>query len=180
MFLRKWIPQRLVFKIVWIVCSCCGNHYRLNSQHNRGKLYDHLMSTQIFTLMINKVFVRAPKITRKVGMASIWNLQWCFSCPRRRGLVGKSNHWRPTFRKVAKYIRAWREGIRTLDHPHWMSPIFAHLGGPGNNFRSGQKFPGKAAPARFWRPPKFVGGYLLSAGGPWLCIVSSLGEVFLQ
>ena len=41
--------------------------------------------------------------------------------------------------------------------------IFFEIGRAGSSFRSGQFFPGKAAPARFWHPPKFVGGCLVSA-----------------
>ena len=36
-----------------------------------GGLYDHLMSMIIFTLIMNKVFVRAPKMMRKVATTSI-------------------------------------------------------------------------------------------------------------
>lgn len=50
------------------------NHSRLFCQHNRDDLYDHLMSTQIFTLMLNKILVRAPNMTRKVATASNWVL----------------------------------------------------------------------------------------------------------
>jgi hypothetical protein len=32
-------------------------------------LYDHFMSTIIFTLMMNKIFIRAPKSRRKVASA---------------------------------------------------------------------------------------------------------------
>jgi hypothetical protein len=36
-----------------------------------GDLYDHLMSTRIITVIINKVFVRALKITRQMTMGTI-------------------------------------------------------------------------------------------------------------
>jgi len=41
-----WIPQRHVFHIDWIVCSKCGNHSRLNNQHNLEGwgIHDHLLS----------------------------------------------------------------------------------------------------------------------------------------
>ena len=41
--------------------------------------------------------------------------------------------------------------------------LFLKLGGSGNNFRSGQKFPGKVAPAWICHPPKSVGGYVVFA-----------------
>jgi hypothetical protein len=34
-------------------------------------LYDHLVRTIIFTLIINKMFVPTPKIMRKIAIASI-------------------------------------------------------------------------------------------------------------
>ena len=35
-------------------------------------LYDHFTSTRIFTLMLSKIFIRAPKILRKTTMTWIW------------------------------------------------------------------------------------------------------------
>ena len=35
------------------------------------KLYDHLMSTKMLNLMMNKMFICTPIITRKVAKASI-------------------------------------------------------------------------------------------------------------
>ena len=32
----------------------------------------NLMSTRIFTLIMNKIFIRAPNITRNVATSSIW------------------------------------------------------------------------------------------------------------
>ena len=37
-------------------------------------VYDHLMSRRIFTLTMSTIFIRAPKVTRKVTTASIWIL----------------------------------------------------------------------------------------------------------
>ena len=37
------------------------------SQHNWGDLYDHLMNTSIFTLIMNKMFIWAVKITTAVS-----------------------------------------------------------------------------------------------------------------
>ena len=83
------------------MCSKSNNHPRLNSQHNWRDLYDHLTSTKIiFTLIMNKILIWAPKITRKVATASIIELLTALyllrvSYPRRFScLVGKSNHLR--------------------------------------------------------------------------------------
>ena len=37
-----------------------------------GVLFDHSMSTRIFTLIINKIFIGTPKIMKKVALALIW------------------------------------------------------------------------------------------------------------
>ena len=55
-------------------------HSRLNSQHFfffffflwGGTLYDQLKSMGISSLMRHKIFIQAPKTTRKVATASIW------------------------------------------------------------------------------------------------------------
>ena len=36
-------------------------------------LYDHLMSTRIFMLIMTKIFLCAPQTMGKVAMASIWS-----------------------------------------------------------------------------------------------------------
>ena len=56
----------------WTMCLKYHNHSKLNSQHNRGNLYDHFMSKRIFTLIMYKMFRRSPKIMRKVATVSIW------------------------------------------------------------------------------------------------------------
>ena len=33
-----------------------ANHYRFHSQHDWGLLYDHVISTRIATLLMNKIF----------------------------------------------------------------------------------------------------------------------------
>ena len=43
------------------MCTKYDNHYRLHGQHNWADLYDHLLTTRIFTF-----------IMRSVGMDSIW------------------------------------------------------------------------------------------------------------
>ena len=53
------------------MCSKYDNRSRLNSQHNWRDLYDHLTSTRIFTLRINKIFIWAPKIMRQMAMGNI-------------------------------------------------------------------------------------------------------------
>ena len=42
-----------------VACSKYDNYFKFNSQHNSGKggLYDHLMSTRIITLIMNKFFM---------------------------------------------------------------------------------------------------------------------------
>ena len=37
-----------------------------------GTLYNHLISTSVFTLIMKRTFARASKITRKVATTSIW------------------------------------------------------------------------------------------------------------
>ena len=37
-------------------------------------LYENLMSTRIFTLMMNKIFIKAPKMIRRADTASTWIL----------------------------------------------------------------------------------------------------------
>jgi hypothetical protein len=48
---------RHLFKRDWSTCSKYDIHSRFNNQHNGEDLYDHLMSTRIFTLMMNKIFI---------------------------------------------------------------------------------------------------------------------------
>ena len=68
-----------------------------------GDLYDHLTSTRISTLIMNKmIFIRAPKIRREGGygvdleLLTISCSSLCVPYNRRSGLVGESNHLRPT------------------------------------------------------------------------------------
>ena len=48
------------------MCSKDANRYKLNSQHDGGNPYDHLMSTRIFTWIMNEIFIRDPKIMRQI------------------------------------------------------------------------------------------------------------------
>ena len=41
------------------------------SKHNWKDLYDHLMSTRLFTFILSKIFIRSLKIMRKVTTSSI-------------------------------------------------------------------------------------------------------------
>ena len=45
----------------------------LDSIVNIMGLFDHLVSTRIFTLILRKNFIRALKIMRKRATATIWN-----------------------------------------------------------------------------------------------------------
>ena len=64
--------QRLVFKRDWATCSKYLNYSRLSSQHVWGNQYGHLMSMRIFTLIMNKIFIWAPKILRQLAKGTIW------------------------------------------------------------------------------------------------------------
>ena len=70
------VAPRMYFKksCVWkelFACSTYDNCFKFNSQHNWGDLYDHLMRARVFTLIMNKIFIRDPKMMRKLAMASI-------------------------------------------------------------------------------------------------------------
>ena len=56
----------------WIACSKYANHSTLNSQNHWGDLYDHLMTTKIFTSIVNKIFIRAPEIMRQMAICMNW------------------------------------------------------------------------------------------------------------
>lgn len=59
-----------VFKRNWTTCLKSDvEHCRLNRQHHNGVPcpIDHLMSTRILTLMINKIFIRAPEIMKNMA-----------------------------------------------------------------------------------------------------------------
>lgn len=70
------------------------------SSINRGDTYDPLTSTGNFTLLVNKIFIRAPKIMGKVAMGLKWTCSpsctnGVFHALRGGGYLGKSNHLRP-------------------------------------------------------------------------------------
>ena len=60
---------------------------RLSSQHDQGgtDVYNHLTSMRIFTMIINKMFIRAPKITRHNLDSLIISHELCFLYPTRNG-----------------------------------------------------------------------------------------------
>jgi len=68
-----------VFKKDWILCSNYDNHSRFNNQCHWWNFYDHLMNVRIFTLISNKIIIRAPKTMRKVAMLSL-DLDLLTSC----------------------------------------------------------------------------------------------------
>ena len=49
-----------------------ANHARFSGQHDWGDLYGHLMSTRIFTLIMNKKIVGAPNIMRQMVSGTMW------------------------------------------------------------------------------------------------------------
>ena len=51
-----------MLKIYWIY----NNIYKLNNQHDCGDLYNYIMNMKNFTLIINKMFIRASKDMRKL------------------------------------------------------------------------------------------------------------------
>ena len=53
------------------MCSKNDNHSRLDDQHIWGDPYDCLMSSRILSLVMNKMFIRAPKIIQKVPTTSL-------------------------------------------------------------------------------------------------------------
>jgi hypothetical protein len=60
------------FERDWITCPNYDRYSRFNSQHNKRHMYDHLANTRIFVLMLNKIFVWALDIMRRVVKTSIW------------------------------------------------------------------------------------------------------------
>jgi hypothetical protein len=54
-----------------IACLKYGNHSRLESQHNWGDPYNHLMNMRISTFIMKKILTWTPHHTRKVATASI-------------------------------------------------------------------------------------------------------------
>ena len=56
------------FKRDWATCSKYVNHSRFESHYKLGgDLYDHLMNTKIFTLIVIKIFIGAPNTCEANG-----------------------------------------------------------------------------------------------------------------
>ena len=86
----------------WTMCSKQVNHSKLNNQHNWGNLYDHLMSTRIFTLVMNEIFIISSHNYNESGYGLALDLLPIHSksrvaYPRRSELVRKSNHLKPIY-----------------------------------------------------------------------------------
>ena len=85
--LQGQIPKRHQFRRDWTPCSKYVDHSRLNIQHNYGHLHDHLMSMKIFSLILNKMFIWAPKIMVK------WLRPMCrFAKHLKHPTVGANGH----------------------------------------------------------------------------------------
>ena len=54
---KKQISKRHVFERDWTKCSKYAKHSKFNNQHDLEDMYDHLMSTRNFTLIINNLFI---------------------------------------------------------------------------------------------------------------------------
>ena len=91
-------PERHdVFNRDWDTCSNFVNHSRINSQHNWGGLptvYDHSMSSRIFTLMISKMHMSSRNYDLELAIISH---QWRVSHRRRTGSRGKGFHLRHAY-----------------------------------------------------------------------------------
>ena len=80
-WLQEQIPKRHhVFKRDWTTCSQYFNLYKINSQHNFGgggcALYDHLMSTSFFSLIMNKLIIHvSPGYREESGYSLNFELQ---------------------------------------------------------------------------------------------------------
>ena len=68
-----------------------------------GGLYDHLMNTLIFSLTMNKIFIRALEIKRKVATASIWT-------------------WYPSLVQIACFVS--HEKVASWDKATYSRPIY--------------------------------------------------------
>ena len=57
----QWTP---IFN--WCIVGCdterSPKRHVLNSGHNWRDLYDHLVTQRIFTLIMNRIFIREPKL----------------------------------------------------------------------------------------------------------------------
>lgn len=95
---KNGLSQRHVIQRDWTACLQCDSHSRLSNQYNWDGLYDHLISTRIFTLTMNKICVWAPRIMREVASSLIRFANHLVllvsSYFKRSRPVRKSNHLR--------------------------------------------------------------------------------------
>ena len=105
----------------WIACSEYDNHFRFNNQHNWG---DHLNRwMRIFTLMMDKMFIRAPKIMMwkwlkpQFGIANHLILIVC--CHPWRSELGKGKYSRPIYLtqvKSGEMLVPYTRNVRVTSH----------------------------------------------------------------
>jgi hypothetical protein len=57
----------------WTKHSKFASHIKLNNSILGGDLYDGLLRRRIFTLTVEKIFIQAPNIKKKMAMVSNWN-----------------------------------------------------------------------------------------------------------
>ena len=97
--LQEHTPKNYVFIRDTTTFLEYNNHFRLNSQHKwegGGGVYDHLMSTKIFTLILRKIIIITLKLWGK--RAQSWYgfgnhlIPMICLCPTRSGLsyLGKN------------------------------------------------------------------------------------------
>ena len=90
----------------------------------KGDLHDHLNSTRIVTLTMTEIFIRPPKITRKMSMDTIWNRQSSHTncmLQKKEGVELISDH----------LTLACVTGVATpgLNRRSWLATSMAALGG---------------------------------------------------
>lgn len=79
---NKYKNQKHVSKKGWTTNSNYDNHSTLDSHHNWKNLYDQLISTKYFTLIMNKMFTCAPKIMRNLAITLIEFIEISLHCLR--------------------------------------------------------------------------------------------------
>ena len=86
----------------WTMCSKHGNHFTFNMQYNRGNLYDHLMSTRIFTLVIRYSYelhncLLGKWVWPRYGFVNYFVEIVCFMYEEKWARKKKGNHLRPIY-----------------------------------------------------------------------------------
>ena len=62
------------------LCSKYDDHFKFNNRHNWAPINNYLMSTRIFTLIKDNIFIEPPKIMRKATRtALVWMCQSSYS-----------------------------------------------------------------------------------------------------